>query len=658
MASKKKQAVPATAPQISKQVVPAKSASSTKANDPDKKETKKTFLFNWKLALLLGIISFAVYANTLKNGYVLDDSSAIAENKIVQKGTSAISELLSTPYRYGFYVTENDLYRPLSLVVLAVEYQFFGLNPAPNHFFNILIFTCCVIALFFFIDRFFDYKKTGVAFLAALLFAVHPIHTEVVANIKSLDELLCFLFAFLSLMAFLKYMKSGETTLLLLGSVLYFLSYLSKETVVSFLAIYPLIFFFYQNESRKRAILISVASVVVTCIFLYIRFSVLHTYNADHLASTSVVDNALVSPALTFESRMATAVYILGFYLKLLLIPYPLSSDYSFNSIPFVHFSNILPLLSLAIYVFLAVFGTRRLFKNNKDPFAFCILFFLITIALFSNIPFLIGATMGERFMFYGSVGFCLAIALLIEKLAPGDALNDLALLKNVKVLAVIIPVSLIYMVITFNRNQDWESNYTLYKTDITRHPDAGKLNFMYGLEIEKTVAPLEKDPAKQREIRLNGLQYLRRAVEIDTDFAEGYSNVGNAYAYLGKMDSGIYYEELALKMFPAHSMTVNNLADLYYFTKQYPKAIALSLRGIKLTPDNVSPYTNLGRSYLAMGRADSAIYYTRQAIALNPDNGFSYVIMAHTFLVLNQPDSMRKYEAIAKKYNPDFKLQ
>jgi len=633
-------------------------APQSKISDPKTVATKKGISIYWKLALVLAVIVFIVYGNTLRNGYVLDDSSSIAENKIVQRGVSAIPELLATPFRHGFYVTENDLYRPLSLVVLSIEYQFFGLNPAPEHFFNVLVFACCVIALFFFLNNFFDHKKTVVAFLAALLFALHPIHTEVVANIKSLDELLCFLFAFLSLIVFLKYMQTGKLTQLLLGAVCYFIAYLSKETVVSFLAVYPLIFFFYKNQDRKRAALISVMSVIVTAVFLSIRFSVLRAYNADHMASIALIDNGLASASLTFESRLATAIWILGDYIKLMVIPYPLSSDYSYYSIPFVHFTNIGVLISSAVYIFLAVFSLSRLLKKRKDPIAFAILFFLITITLFSNIPFLIGATMGERFMFFGSVGFCLAMALLLEKLAGKDAETNLAALKNVKILAIIIPVGILYGALTINRNTDWLSNYSLYKSDIAKYPTAGKLNFMYGLEIEKTIAPEEKDPVKQKAIRREGMRYLRNAVTIDTTFAEGFSNIGNAYAYLGQADSGIYYEELALKMFPMHSMTVNNLADLYYYDKQYRKAIALSLRGIMLTPDLVSPYTNLGRSYLALGRADSAIYYTRQAIALNPDNAFSYVIMAHTFAAMGNVDSMRKYEAICKKYNPDFKLQ
>ena len=162
---------------------------------------------NVKLAFLLGAIAFLAYANTFKNGYAYDDMSAVTQNTIVTRGSSALPEIFSTPYRYGFYVTPNDLYRPLSLAMFAMEYQLSDGAPGIMHFMNVLIYTGCVLLLFFFFDVLFEKKKTAIAFMASLLFALHPLHTEVVANIKSRDELLCFFFVFSSLLAFMKFAR-------------------------------------------------------------------------------------------------------------------------------------------------------------------------------------------------------------------------------------------------------------------------------------------------------------------------------------------------------------------------------------------------------------------------------------------------------------------
>jgi hypothetical protein len=93
----------------------------------------KTAYRTGRLAFLLGIVSCIIYANTLSNGFVLDDPSVITKNTIVTKGISAIPQILVTPYRRGLWKSPNDLYRPLSLVTFAIEYQLWGDTPAPYH---------------------------------------------------------------------------------------------------------------------------------------------------------------------------------------------------------------------------------------------------------------------------------------------------------------------------------------------------------------------------------------------------------------------------------------------------------------------------------------------------------------------------------------------
>ncbi len=624
---------------------------------PHPEKAKKEFSVTLKLAFLLGLVSFIVYANTLKNGYVLDDASVLKENTIVTKGISAIPEILSTPYRKGYFSSANDTYRPLSLVMFATGYQFFGPNPIPNHLMNILIFAGCVILLFLFFDQLFERKKTPVAFIAALLFALHPIHTEVVANIKSRDELLCFFFGFLSLNIFIKYAQIHKTALLLLAAFCFLLSLLSKETAITFLAVFPLIFFFYRNGHKKQSVLISVCAVAAAIIFLVLRTSVLNAYNANNTTSIDIVDNSLAAANITFESRIATAILILGYYIKLLFVPYPLICDYSYNSIPLVHFGNPGTLISLTIYVLLAFFSLKRLIKNNKDPFAFGILFFLITMSLFSNIPFLIGATMGERFMFFSSAGFCLIIALLIEKFIGGTPETGLGLLKNSKVMGILIPVAVIYSVITFARNNDWSDNYTLFTNDIKKAPEAAKLNQLFGQEILKLAEAEKEDPAKQKQMITEGIAYISKALTIDPDFGEAHSDIGNAYSKIFQYDSAEFHEKRAIEINPLNYNAVNNLAGIYFAKKEYPQAIALCKRSIELNPDFAKAYANMGFCYIRLKRFDSAVIYLKTAAVIEPDYHLINKYIALSYKEIGNPDSARKYEALEQKTNPDFRL-
>jgi len=599
----------------------AKPAIQNKAIIQMPKEAKGKLSMHIKLAICLGVISLIIYANTLRNGFTLDDASAVTENKFVAKGISAIHEILFTPYHRGYLATSNDLYRPLSLVIFAVEHQFFGVNPLVYHFFNIILFACCVILLFLFLDKLFERKKTVVAFIASLLFAVHPIHTEVVANIKSCDELLCFFFTFLCLNMFIKYVQTGKITLLIAGFFLFLLSLLSKETVITFLAVVPLIFFFYRNENKKRSAYIFVSTVFATIIFLAMRFSVLNYYYANDLTNISFIDNILAKPGLTYESRIATAILILGYYIKLLFIPYPLVCDYSYNTIPFVHFSDPRVLLSLAIYAFLIFFSIQRFRKNSKDSFAFGILFSLITITLFSNIPFLIGTPMGERLLFFPSIGFCLIIALLIEKWVVRSELNYQSLLKNTFLKVLLLPVIIIFTSLTITRNNDWKDDYTLYKTDLRKSLNNSRLNNYYGNEIVKN-ALTEKDTSNKRQIIMQGIPYIKNAISIYPDYRDAVTNMGRAYFSISYYDSAERYFFMAYLLTDSNGMVeIKNLANVYMEEKKYTQAIKLFKKAIEINPNDDDAYGQLAVSYFNISKYDTSEVYCIKALNLNPEN-------------------------------------
>ena len=614
--------------------------------------TKKAFRITFKLSLLLGLISFLVYANTLKNGFVLDDDLAIKENALVKKGIPAIPELLATPYHHGWNPDYHDnLYRPLSLALFAAEYQFFELDPAPYHFLNILVFAGCVILLFLFLDKVFERKKTAVAFLASLLFALHPIHTEVVANIKSGDELLCFFFAFLCMNVFIRYVQTGKILQLLTGAFCFLLSLLSKETSITFLFVIPLVFFFYRNERKKRSIPISVSIAVVAIIFLIARFSILNHYYSGNYAPVGTIENALASNDLSFEPRIATAILILGYYIKLLFVPYPLICDYSYNSIPYVHFSDPWVLCSLLFYLFLAVFGVMRLIKNRRDPFAFGILFFLITLSLFSNIFFLIGFTMAERFLFFGSVGFCLVVALLIERWAGKAVVTGIAILKKPKVLGIIIPLSVIYAIITFNRNKDWSDNYTLYTTDLEKAPNDARLHY-YVADYLLTHLFKEKDIAMQKETVDEAMSLLYKAVEIYPGYVNAQCDLGILYYDLHQSDSAETHYKEAYELDPTNIPVISGLAHLYFVNKQYRRSIDYNQKAIDISPDYPMTYSNSAFCYLDLGKFDSAILYANKAIALDPKLYGPYQILVFAYQAIGNTDSSKKYEAIAQSYH------
>lgn len=601
--------------------------------------SKGAFPSRLRLALLLAVIALAVYGNSLKNGFTMDDPVMIVNNSFVAKGISGIPELLTTPHQLGFHVIANDEYRPLSLVLFAIIHQVFELNPLPYHLVSILLFAGCVLLLFLFLDRLMKGERTRVAFWAALLFAVHPVHTEVVDNVKSCDELLGFVFAFLSLHQFLNYSDSGKKASLLWGGLCLLLSLLSKETAITFLVIIPVIFFLFKKDNPRLSIQITVCAVAAAAIFLAARFAVLSHYHANNPARISVIENALAKTGLSAGSRLATAVYILGDYLKLLFIPWPLICENSYITYPYVHFSNPAVLASAAAYIFLLVFCIASFIKRRGDLTAFGILFFLLNIGLVANVFFLVKSTMADRFLFYPSAGYCLLAALLLDRWAK----KETGLWGSRATPAALVAVSVAYLVITVSRNAEWVDNYTLYKADVVKAPGNSRMHYLLGYELFG-IAKQEPNRAMKGRILQDAISEFRTSLGILEDYFPA-ADMGAAYFSTGQFDSAEVYDLLAVKLSPNDAIARNNLSGVYLNKGAYRRNVAFCMETISRRPKDIYAYADIGLSYMKLARYDSAVYYLQKGIAVDPKFFGFYDVLSRVYNAKGVMDSAQYYQ-------------
>ena len=140
------------------------------------------------LMVICGACAFILYANTLTHDYAVDDQTAIIQNKLTQQGVSALPTIFTSAYRAGVDDRPEGLYRPLSIALFAIEWQLSGGDPRLGHWVNVLLYVVTAFMLFLALTLFLDKHNILLPFIATLLFVTHPIHTEVVANIKSRDE--------------------------------------------------------------------------------------------------------------------------------------------------------------------------------------------------------------------------------------------------------------------------------------------------------------------------------------------------------------------------------------------------------------------------------------------------------------------------------------
>src|SRR3972149_9432274 len=200
---------------------------------PQQKQNKQTaarpvFKPNTWFAVISAVIGFCLYVNTVKHDYVLDDVGAITGNEFVMEGISGIPKILSV----GMWHFDNvnlGYYRPLSMITFAIENQFFPKNPHVSHLGNVILYAMTGLFLCMLLMNLFRNFHPIFSFITTLLFIAHPIHTEVVANIKSRDEILAFLNLIIGVFLLLFAYKNQKTNfkLIFLSCIFFYFALLS-----------------------------------------------------------------------------------------------------------------------------------------------------------------------------------------------------------------------------------------------------------------------------------------------------------------------------------------------------------------------------------------------------------------------------------------------
>lgn len=432
--------------------------------------TNKTF----QISVLL-IVSFCFYFNTIWNGYLLDDVIVLTKNNFTLSGFSGIWDILSKDSFEGYTTIKGFLsggrYRPLSLVTFAIEVGVFGADhPAITHFINILLYCSVVLMLFLFLNKFLFKTHPLLSFLTTLIFAIHPIHTEVVANIKSRDELLALLFTLIALHLFYTYLQNkNKKKYLIISLISFFLSLLSKENAITYIASIPLMLYYFDKQKLSEAIFKTLPFLLVTVLYLLIRVKITGIKSDP---SSDIMN----SPYLfaTSAEKFATKIEVMGKYLLLLIFPHPQSYDYSYNQIEYIKPNNIKFIIPFVINSTLLIFAFKK-FKE-RNIYSFAIFFYFISIALVSNFILNVGAPIGDRFLFQPSIGFAIAIAAALTYFIEKVNWQTIAVRKTITTVFVLAIVILSGFK-TINRNGDWKNGDILYLVDVETSPNSAHAN-------------------------------------------------------------------------------------------------------------------------------------------------------------------------------------
>lgn len=518
-------------------------------------------------AIISFLIAFLFYGNSISNGFSLDDELVTTTDRKqhlnVEKGIGGIKDIFTS--NYAIDGKQNYEYRPIVTLSYAIEWSLFSDHPeraSISHFINVLLYAVCGILLFQLINVLFQGKASYFSAVVVILFMIHPIHSEVVNNLKNRDEMLSLIFALLAAIQAFKYIDKGHLYSIFIGLGFITLSILSKRSNLPFVVIVPMMVYFFREVNWKKIGTVFGVLILTQVFFKLIKVTSL---KEENLRLFNYVENPLYE--MSFLERIPMYIYTNYLYIQKLFVPYPLGYYYGFNMIPIVTFSDWRFYLSLIFFMSLLGFAIYGFFK--KSYYSFAIFFFFISIGGIANLITPMVGIFAERFTFTASISFCFVLVLLLYKLLKLDILDNKS---NVKIYASIAIIALPSLIFTLNRNKDWKSKKSLYVADSNYLKNSAKSNSLLGSEMQTEAYVLKKEGTFR--------------------FTE----------MMQKVDSAILFYDRSLDLYATYESNLNNRGALYYeFYFDYLE----SIKSFKVSTDYNKTYyegmLNIGNAYCKM---------------------------------------------------------
>ena len=531
--------------------------------------------------LILGILILATlmlisYNRVLTSGFVWDDERCVIKNDNLKTHDGLA--------RIWFKPDATDQYYPLTSTVFWTGYQLWGLNPLGYHLTNLFLHLINAILVWLILGR----LSVRGGFLAALIFAVHPVHVESVAWVTELKNVLSVTFYLLSLWMYFRFFDDHRWTSYALALLLFIGALLSK-TVVCTLPVALLIILWWKKGRLDRHDILSVLP-------FFVIGGGFGLFTAWFEKATVGAKGAYWD--LSFLERSLIAARALWFYPAQLLWPVDLKFFYPRWIIHAHKFSTYLPLagfMGLGLWI-----GLCRP-KIPRGVIA-ALLFFVITIfpALgFFNIYFMRYSFVADHFQYLASLGLIVLAAYTIVSVSAKINKQIAYGLQGVLVFSL--------MMLTFAQTAIYKDEISIYTHILKDNPFSELAYNNRGVAYEA-----------QQQYDLALADY-KKALEIDPQFIEAYNNRALVYEQLGQYDLAIADYNKILKMKPIYEVHYNR-GNVYVKLGQDDLAIIDYTQAIHLNNRAFDAYNNRAAIYGRHGQYELAIADYTRALDLRPD--------------------------------------
>lgn len=499
---------------------------------------------NYLKPVILAIIIVAVYANSLGNNILWDDHLFLENWQELKTGQ--IKEILR-----GSAPPEQDkIYRPLRGLIYVLDYQLWRATPVFYHLQAVLIHILVTILVYLIVRQIFP----KLAFWTALLFAVHPIHTETINYISASMETWGSLFFFLSFYFYLRQsaVKAGNQKFLfyLISSLFAFAAFFTYEMTLTL----PILILLYEIILNKlkviaKKLLPVLPYFLATGSYLFIRFFLLGVAGrGDYLA-------------YSFYHTQLTMVKVFARYIGLLLWPinqtaiHNLVSDFPSSMLPYDKLDPILNqtigdldvLVAVALLIGLVLLSIKYI--KTHPIITFSISWFLLSLLPVSFIiPF--GGAMAEKYLYISSFGFILGVVYVISNLN-----------KKSIMIAILILLAVFYSVLTMLRNPVWHDDISLFSDVVKKSPNNLLANYTLGVWLGNYNQP---DRAAA---------YYKKAIEKAPEFWQARNNLANIYLKKGQYSEATQQYNYVLQLVPNYQPVKNILNNMDYLKEASPSS-------------------------------------------------------------------------------------
>ncbi|MEZ4887193.1 MAG: tetratricopeptide repeat protein [Chitinophagales bacterium] len=557
-------------------------------NIPSKKKTiaQHSKERKWAVGILL-LITFLVYLPSLQNGFVTwDDNTYVYENEHLIN--MDVATMLTEPMAHN--------YHPLTMLSLAANYAVSGFEPFGYHFTNLLLHLLNTLLVFWLLYT-LTKRNVFIAFIAALLFGIHPMHIESVAWVSERKDLLYTLFFLPALLTYIRYIKTRQMGFYVATLVLFVLSLLSKPAAV----IFPIVLFAFDFWYKRRW---SVKLLVEKLPFLILAFGIgLYTVkiqnNLDAVASIS---------QYSFIERILFAAYGFNFYLLKFFVPYPLLPFYAHPTpnmgLPIVYWLS--PLVLLGIWATIFVVWRR------SKVMVFGMAFYLLNLLLVLQLVTIGGAVVAERYTYMPYIGLGLILAYWWKRWISCYP-------SHKQIINGVLGVWLLLLgVYSFQHLKVWKSGETLWGYQVQQKPKGEK-----GL-VNMGVYYIEeyKKSRTNRQLIDKALQYFNEALKYHPNDPHALNERAGVYFELQDIERGFNDVNLLIEVDPSYYQAYLNRAILYSISNNHAAAVKDYTQYLKKKTEDDRAYNWRGISYLQLQNFDKALTDFNKAIKLKPTVG------------------------------------